>query len=54
MKINVGFCPKPHILHIMKNFPETGLKYNQIYYGVDVWHKIYAAHAQIFSISPEV
>ena len=33
MKINKGFCPKSHILPTMKNFPEIGLKCNQIYNG---------------------
>ena len=31
MKINEGFWPKPHFSSIGKNFPEIGLKYNQIY-----------------------
>ena len=31
MKMNEGFWPKPHILPMVKNFPEIGPKYNKIY-----------------------
>ena len=31
MKMNEGFWPKPHILPMVKNFPEIGPNYNKIY-----------------------